>query len=56
MPAIWRFSSTFTVNGGTVPTSGAPCAHIIKTGIEPDACIWQAQFGEIRDQYDEAND
>jgi hypothetical protein len=31
MPAIWRFSSTFTVNGGTVPTSSAPCAHIIKT-------------------------
>jgi hypothetical protein len=31
MPAIWRFSSTFTVNGGTVPASSAPCAHIIKT-------------------------
>ncbi len=31
MPAIWRFSSTFTGNGGTVPGSSAPCAHIIKT-------------------------
>ena len=31
MPAIGRFSSTFTGNGGTVPASSAPCAHIIKT-------------------------
>src|SRR5580765_4328691 len=31
MPAISRFSSTFTGNGGTVPASSAPCAHIIKT-------------------------
>ena len=49
MPAIGRFSSTFTVNGGTVPASSAPCAHIINTTSILTPAYRQAQSGEIRD-------